>query len=128
MQSIKAPFLFLLLLLLTAAAHAASNFGRAYEQALARRPDIVNGEQLFATCVACHGNEGGGREDGTVPAIAGQHWQVLTKQLLDFRYFRRGDPHMANYSATEHLRGPQEISDVVAYVNSLAPRRGGGLG
>jgi cbb3-type cytochrome c oxidase subunit III len=92
-------------------------------QPLARNADRANGERLFATCAACHGTDGSGRKDGSVPAIAGQHWQVLTKLLLDFRYFRRWDSRMANTTASDHLRGPQEIADVVAYVSSLPPQR-----
>lgn len=98
------------------------------DQPLARNPDIVNGERLFTACAACHGANASGREDGSVPAIAGQHWQVLTKLLLDFRYFRRWDSRMVNLSASDHLRGPQEIADVVAYISSLPLARTQGTG
>ena len=97
-------------------------------QPLARSPDIGNGEHLFVSCAACHGVNGGGKEDGSVPAIAGQHWQVLTKLLLDFRYFRRWDSRMLNLSASDHLRGPQEIADVVAYISNLPSSRAGVAG
>ncbi|MEO8307353.1 MAG: c-type cytochrome [Pseudomonadota bacterium] len=117
-----------LLILLSVGAYAESIPQNAYNEALARKPDTLNGEQLFAACAVCHGRDGGGVKDGTVPAIAGQHWQVLSKQLLDFRYFRRWDPRMVNLSSTDHLRGPQEIADVVAYINSLPPPSARGIG
>jgi cytochrome c oxidase subunit II len=117
----------LLLLLLPLAGQAASD-SSGYDQALARRPDIANGQKLFAACAVCHGADGSGMADGTVPAIAGQHWQVLNKLLLDFRYLRRWDLNMMNNTATDHLRGPQEIADVVAYANSLPPQPARGTG
>jgi cytochrome c553 len=128
MSPTRMPALAVFLLLLSPAVHAASTAQNAYDQTLARTPDFVNGERLFVTCAACHGPDGSGTQDGSVPAIAGQHWQVLTKLLLDFRYFRRWDARMVNTSDSGHLRGPQEIADVVAYVNSLPPRRADGGG
>lgn len=119
--------LVLMWLLVPLAGHAASD-GGGFDQPLARRPDIANGQLLFATCAACHGADGSGRADGSVPAIAGQHWQVLNKLLLDFRYLRRWDLNMMNNTATDHLRGPQQIADVVAYVSSLPPQRARGTG
>ncbi len=128
MSPTKIPSLAALLLLLPLAGLAASTAQNAYDQALARTPDMVNGERLFATCAGCHGANGGGQKDGSVPAIAGQHWQVLSKLLLDFRYFRRWDARMVNVSDSNHLRGVQEIADVVAYVSSLPPQRASGVG
>jgi cytochrome c553 len=125
MRAIKVPLLTLLLL---AAAHAAASAETPASPPLASKPDIARGEQLFATCAGCHGPGAGGKQDGSVPAIAGQHPQVLTKLLLDFRYFRRWDSRMADASASDHLRGPQEIADVVAYISSLPPQRAAGIG
>lgn len=117
-----------LLLLPFLAAPEISTAAHPDAQPLTRSADIANGERLFAACAGCHGINGGGTEDGSVPAIAGQHWQVLTKLLLDFRYFRRWDSRMVNVSASDHLRGPQEIGDVVAYVSNLPPPPSGGIG
>ncbi|MEO8313868.1 MAG: c-type cytochrome [Pseudomonadota bacterium] len=127
MRLMKASFL-ALLVLISPGAQAASTARRAYDDALARTPDIVNGAKLFEQCVACHRSDGSGSPDQFVPAIAGQHWQVLTKQLLDYRYYRHWDLRMAGFSSTTHLRGPQEIADVVVYVNSLQPQRASSTG
>jgi cytochrome c553 len=125
MRAIKVPLRALLLL---AAAHVAVSAETPDSPPLASKPDIARGAQLFAACAGCHGPSAGGKQDGSVPAIAGQHPQVLTKLLLDFRYFRRWDSRMANASASDHLRGPQEIADVVAYVSNLPPARTPGIG
>lgn len=111
-----------LLLMLSTATQAVPTARRAYDEAIARNPDIVKGAKLFERCAACHGRDGTGSPDRFIPAIAGQHWQVLTKQILDYRYFRRWDTRMAGAISSEHLHGPQDIADVVAYVNSLQPR------
>lgn len=94
-------------------------------QAAKLTPSIAHGAQLFETCAACHGRDGLGTSDGTVPAIAGQHGSVLLKQLVDFRHNQRWDERMQNFSDRHHLAGPQDLTDVTAYIASLrrfAPR------
>ena len=58
-------------------------------QAARLTPNAAHGATLFETCAACHGRDGLGTSDGTVPAIAGQHGSVLLKQLVDFRHNQR---------------------------------------
>jgi cytochrome c553 len=36
-------------------------------------PNKEHGKQLYETCAACHGPDGRGTLDGSVPALAGQH-------------------------------------------------------
>lgn len=93
-------------------------------------PDRARGAKLFETCAACHGPDGTGTEDGEVPAIAGQHGSVLLKQLTDFRHQQRLDPRMQYFTDRHHLPGPQDLTDVAAYVASLPrfPRTGFGIG
>jgi cytochrome c553 len=90
-----------------------------FRAALALTPDLEHGKQLFDTCAACHGAEGLGTRDGSVPAIAGQHVSVLVKQLVDFRHDRRWDERMQNFSSTHHLQGAQDLLDVASYAQSL---------
>lgn len=88
-------------------------------------PDRSNGAHLFETCAACHGRDGLGTSDGSVPAIAGQHGSVLLKQLVDFRHNQRWDERMQHFSDRHHLANAQELTDVTAYIASLqrfAPR------
>jgi cytochrome c553 len=82
-------------------------------------PNLQRGAEFYRTCAACHGPDGNGVPDGSVPAIAGQHGSVLLKQLTDFRHAQRHDERMQHFSDREHLPGAQELTDVAAYVASL---------
>ncbi|MEZ5500162.1 MAG: c-type cytochrome [Steroidobacteraceae bacterium] len=90
-----------------------------FNAAAIRRPSLPNGQALYTTCAACHGSDGQGVRDGSVPAIAGQHGSVLLKQLTDFRHRQRNDLRMQHFADDHHLAGPQELTDVAAYVASL---------
>lgn len=118
-------------LILSAAAQSAAfadeaDAGRAELIEAARlTPDTVNGAKLFETCAACHGRDGLGASDGSVPAVAGQHGSVLLKQLVDFRHNQRWDERMQHFSDRHHLANAQELTDVTAYIAGLrrfAPR------
>jgi len=67
-------------------AAAAPTAGEDYLEVLTLAPDAANGAELFTQCAECHGDVGAGIVDGTTPRIAGQHYRVLVKQLLDFRH------------------------------------------
>jgi len=83
------------------------------------RPDLEHGAQLFTQCVSCHGGNGAGRESGETPRIAGQHYSVLLKQLVDFRHGKRWDFRMEEQAKDHHLKTPQDIADVAAFVAQL---------
>jgi cytochrome c553 len=99
-----------------------------YRAAIAAKPDVENGSRLFSTCAACHGADGGGLEDGTVPALAQQHPRVIMKQLVDFRHSKRWDIRMEHFADKHHLAGPRDIADVAAYVASLPATTRRGIG
>ncbi len=101
-----------------------------FRSAMKLDPSLVHGAELFTTCAACHGANGLGAEDGSVPAIAGQHVSVLVKQLVDFRHDRRWDERMRNFASQHNLDGPQDLLDVAAYAESLPrwPPLGGDMG
>ena len=82
-------------------------------------PDLAHGARLFDTCAGCHGPDGRGTQDGEIPAIAGQHGSVLLKQLTDFRHDQRWEERMRHFTDRHHLDGPQDLTDVAAYVASL---------
>ena len=111
----------LLALILPAVAPAALPPLSEYQTAIHAVPDIDRGAVLFAQCAACHGDEGQGLSDGTTPRIAGQHFHVLVKQLIDFRRGKRWDFRMEQ-RAKSHLGGFQDIADVAFYL-SAQPRR-----
>jgi cytochrome c553 len=89
------------------------------QRATQATPVLERGSELFTQCVSCHGGRGGGQENGNTPRIAGQHYSVLLKQLVDFRHGRRWDFRMEEYAKQHHLEGPQDIADVAFYVNQL---------
>ncbi len=110
-----------LLLCATTHADAASGAGPELDRVLRRAPDAQNGARLYETCAACHGSRGEGAQEGTVPAIGGQHFRYLAKALVDFRNGLRVDARMAHFSDTQHLAYSQEIADVAAYISRLNP-------
>ena len=86
-----------LMLLVTTSSVLASPRGEAaveYQAALAAVPDSRRGDQIFATCAACHGVDGAGLPDGSVPVIGSQHYPVLLRQLVDYRHAERWDIRM----------------------------------
>jgi cytochrome c553 len=101
-----------------------------YHAAMRLAPDVKHGADLFSTCAACHGAAGLGADDGSIPAVAGQHVTVLVKQLADFRHDRRWGDRMRGFASQHHLEGPQDLLDVSAYAASLArwPPLEGGTG
>ena len=92
---------------------------REYEQALALTPNVANGLAIYRECAACHQPEGWGSTTGSVPQIAGQHPNVIIKQLADFRAGNRDSALMIPYASAESIGGAQAVADVAAYVSTL---------
>ena len=89
-------------------------------QILALTPDIEHGGQIYAACAVCHGTDGGGQSTGSVPRIAGQHYGVVVRQILEFRSGKHWDMRMEDVAKNHRLlEGPQDIADVSAYVAAL---------
>ena len=82
-------------------------------------PDIDNGRRSFEICARCHLPEAWGNDDGTYPQLAGQHVNVLMKQLLDIRSGRRANPAMQPFVQQRTIGGYQDLADVVAYISTL---------
>jgi cytochrome c553 len=89
------------------------------DAALKLKPDREHGRALYETCAACHQADGSGVADGDIPAIAGQHYPVILKQLADFRDTERIELRMNAFAARHHLEGAQDLADVAAYISSL---------
>jgi cytochrome c553 len=109
-----------LLLCLPLASWADTAVHRENQQVLALKPDEEHGREVFVQCAACHGPQGGGTTDGAVPRIAGQHYRVLVRQLVNFRHGTRWDVRMEGV-ATSHDVIPelQDIADVARHVSLL---------
>jgi cytochrome c553 len=116
-------------LLIPALAPAASSANRAFTQVIAKRPDMEHGRELFEKCGACHGPDGGGLTNGSIPRIAGQHYRVLVRQIIDFRSGKRWDTRMEDV-ATSHEVIPelQDIADVAWYASQLTRDGARGVG
>jgi cytochrome c553 len=89
------------------------------EYVMGTKPDALRGARLYETCAACHGRRGEGVSDGSVPAIGGQHYLVIVKQLTDFRAELRSDMRMQHFADTSHLSYSQQIADVSGHISSL---------
>jgi len=91
-----------------------------YKAAINSKPDPINGEALFEYCTSCHGPDGSGDVSGSIPRIAGQHYRVLVRQIIDFRYGKRWDVRMEGIAAKHTLlAASQDIADVAAFVSRL---------
>ena len=115
-------------LLLPSLASAAGSARSEYTRVLKAKPDEVHGAQLFSQCVSCHGADGGGKADGSTPRIAGQHYRVIAKQIVDFHYGKRWDFRMEGMADRQYIKGAQDIADVAAYVSKLARHGSRGIG
>jgi cytochrome c553 len=82
-------------------------------------PDIEDGKNTFSVCARCHLPEAWGNADGTYPQLAGQHVNVLMKQLLDIRNGTRQSSLMYPFVQQRTIGGYQELSNVVAYISTL---------
>lgn len=109
----------MLVLLTGANCFAAPQGARELAAALAAKPNASAGAVHFETCLACHGVNGGGADNGNVPAIAGQHYRVIVKQLVDFRHNARWDIRMEHFVDKHHLSNAQAVVDVARYIADL---------
>jgi len=125
MARINPLFLWLLLPMTAGAAETAKI---NLKEVLRAKPDPVHGAELFTQCVSCHGADGNGEANGNAPRIAGQHYRVVVKQLVDFRNGKRWDFRMEGMADKHHIRTAQDVADVSAHVSGLSEPGKRGLG
>jgi len=111
-------------LLATVSSHAAKPVewnaeGGEKTKAMTLKPDRENGIEVYEVCSACHLLEGWGTKNGTFPQIAGQHREVLIKQLADIRAGNRDNPTMYPFALPEAIGDEQAMADVTAYIAAL---------
>lgn len=111
-----------------APAWAWNEAGGEKDEAMHLEPDLENGMDVYEVCSACHMPEGWGTEDGTFPQLAGQHRQVLIKQLADIRSGNRDNPTMYPFALPESIGDAQALADVVAYIEKLPMNPASGKG
>lgn len=116
-------------LCISVGAWSAPRESQEFATVLKLRADTGHGREIFAKCASCHGADGAGDVSGSVPRIAGQHYRVLARQLVDFRNGKRWDMRMEGV-ATSHDVIPelQDVADVAQYVSELSPEGKPGVG
>jgi cytochrome c553 len=102
--------------------------GGEQDAALHLTPNLENGLDVFEVCSACHLPEGWGTKEGTFPQLAGQHRNVLIKQLADIRALNRDNPTMYPFALPESIGDEQAIADVTAYIQKLKMNPDNGKG
>lgn len=108
--------------LLSTQALATDLIQQEFTTAVQAHPDWMHGNALFNDiCIRCHNPDGGGQAQTVVPAIAGQHFRVIVRQLVNFRHGLRSDIRMQHSTGRHHLVDAQDIADVASYVSSLPP-------
>lgn len=99
------------------------------EDAMNFKPDLVNGKKLYDLCAKCHQDDGWGMQEGFgnhsgngyYPILAGQHQNVLIKQLADIRSGNRDNPMMYPFTLDKYIGGPKDIADVTGYIAAMKP-------
>jgi cytochrome c553 len=107
-----------------------SRFGACLMACLANAGAFAaTGQQIYATCAACHGALAEGNPSLGAPALAGQQLAYLQRQLLNFRAGLRGSHKDDSYGAQMRagsqaaLRDEKAIGAVASYIAAL-PRTG----
>jgi cytochrome c553 len=75
--------------------------------------------QFGEHCARCHGATGHGDANLETPALAGQRFAYLVRQLANFSADERESAVMHRVISQENLRDPQTWVDIAAYLNSI---------
>ena len=101
------------------------------KEALQAKGNPVRGEAAFQPCQGCHRKDASGRVSGAYPRLAGQHANVLMKQIADIRSGRRSNVKMEPF-IDDHVLTAFDIADIAVYLQALpipsANGKGSGTG
>jgi cytochrome c553 len=75
--------------------------------------------QFERACSRCHGQSGAGDDQRRIPALAGQRFAYLVRQMANFAATERDNVSMNHIAADTRLEGPQAWNDVASYLNKL---------
>lgn len=86
--------------------------------------DAAAGKTLYATCVACHGQNGEGNVQLNAPKLVGQDDWYMVRQLANYKKGLRGAHPQDTFGMqmrpmASMLADDKAINDVVAYIQSL---------
>lgn len=78
--------------------------------------DAAAGKNKFATCVACHGAQGGG---GMGPKLAGQKPEVIVQKLTAYKNKQQLGPQSALMWGQAGQLSADDIKNIAAYTATL---------
>ncbi len=104
------------------AATAEERVDHRTQAALAMDAHPTRGAELFAQyCGRCHGERALGDASKLIPALAGQRFVYLVRQLANFAGSQRDSTTMHGVATQPAIDGPQHWVDIAAYLNRLPP-------
>jgi cytochrome c553 len=80
------------------------------------------GQAFVRYCAKCHGPRALGDAKGAIPALAGQRYAYLIRQLANFTGAERDSSAMHAVVSQAELQAPQMWADIAAYLNGLPNR------
>lgn len=94
----------------------------------APKTGLARGEELYDTCVPCHGRDGSGNHDLRAPSIAGlPEWYVQAQLTKFFKGIRGAHPDDSEGARmrpmARTLKNDQDIANMAKYVASLKIRK-----
>ena len=92
--------------------------------------DTLRGARIYRErSASCHGSQGEGVAETFTPALRGQHYRYVVRQLIDIAGARRGNAHPGMVEAITDMSA-RDVAGVSDYVSRLptAPQRAGGNG
>ncbi len=103
------------------AADQSANIPDVYlSSALSKQPDETRGQKLYQQhCLQCHQVGAVGLPSENIPALAGQQYEYLVKQVVDFLDQERTHVVMHQQLMQSGLNNATSIADVVGYVANL---------
>jgi cytochrome c553 len=91
---------------------------RATQAALSLDAHPDRGATLFGHhCARCHGVQAQGDANRAIPALAGQRFAYLIRQLANFAGAERDSDTMHRVVSQNELQGPQSWVDIAAFLN-----------
>jgi cytochrome c553 len=81
------------------------------------------GAQFTRHCTGCHGQKAEGDAERAIPALAGQRFTYLVRQLANFAGGERDSDTMHRVLSRKQTRAPQTWVDIASFLNRL-PRSG----
>jgi cytochrome c553 len=104
-------------------ASPAERVDRQTKAALAMDAHPERGGKVFGHyCARCHGPEALGDAKQGIPALAGQRYAYLVRQLANFANAERDSSAMHAVVSQADLRSPQVWTDIAAYLNGISSR------